>query len=82
MVVRHVCLYLKAVADDVTGDAYGRLVPAFVPRKGLYFVLGEERRITQGDLPFLVEQVAGLYVEPLPAVYEGICLLYTSCRPL
>ena len=60
------------MADDVAGDADGRLVPAFVPCEGLYLLLGEKRRITQGDLPFFVEQVAGLHVEALAAVYEGI----------
>lgn len=72
VVVGHVGLHFQAVSDDVAGDADGGLVPAFVSGERLHFALGEERRVAQGDLPFLVEQVAGLHVETLPAVYEGV----------
>ena len=60
------------MADDVARDAQRGLVPVPVSGQRLHLLLGEERRVAQGHFPFVPEQVAGLDVEALPAVHEGI----------
>lgn len=74
VVVRGVGLYLQAVADDVARHADRGLVPVSVPGQRLYPAVGKERRVAQGDLPFAVEQVAGLQVETASVVDEGVAV--------
>lgn len=54
------------MADDVARDAQRGLVAVAVPGQGPDLVRREERRVAQGDFPFVVEEVAGLDVQSLP----------------
>ena len=60
VIVGSVRLHLQAVADQVFSDGYGRLVIVLVAYQLTYLFLWEKGRVTQGDLPFLGEEITGL----------------------